>query len=89
MQPGEGQSTAALPVGRVVAWLADGERLGIPARPVPASLRRPASFALVVTAHAPSSQGAARVVRAVAYDAHGHVVGRMSKKAPALPKYGY
>lgn len=74
---------------RVVAWLADGERLRIPTGPVPGSLRRPARFALAVTAHAPSSPGAAKVVRAVAYDAHGHVVGRMSKKAPPLPKYTY
>jgi hypothetical protein len=74
---------------RVVAWLADRERLRIPARPVPGSLRRPAKFALSVTAHAPSSDGAANVVRAVAYDARGNVVGRMSKKAPPLPKYTY
>jgi hypothetical protein len=74
---------------RVVAWLADGERLRIPARPVPGSLWRPAKFALSVTAHAPSSDGATKVVRAVAYDARGNVVGRMSKKAPPLPKYTY
>jgi hypothetical protein len=93
--PARGTTTAGPPwvfdtaMTRVVAWLADGERLRIPARPVPGSLRRPAKFALSVTAHAPSSDGATKVVRAVAYDAEGNVVGRMSKKAPPLPKYAY
>ena len=75
---------------RVVAWLGDRERLRIAAHPVPGSLHRPDAFAVAVTAHAPRSHSAVKVVRAVAYDAHGHVVGRMStKKALALPVYTY
>lgn len=75
---------------RVVAWLADGERLQIAAHPVPGSLHRPDAFAVAVTAHAPRSHSAVKVVRAVAYDAHGHVVGRMpTKKALGLPMYTY
>jgi hypothetical protein len=75
---------------RVVAWLKDGERLQIAAHPVPGSLHRPDAFAVAVTAHAPRSHSAAKVVRAVAYDAHGHVVGRMpTKKALGLPTYTY
>ena len=58
--------------------------------PVPGSFHRPDAFAVAVTAHAPRSHSAVKVVRAVAYDAHGHVVGRMStKKALGLPIYTY
>ena len=75
---------------RVVAWLRDGERLQIAAHPVPGSLHRPDAFAVAVTAHPPRSHSAVKVVRAVAYDAHGHVVGRMpTKKALGLPMYTY
>lgn len=73
----------------VVASLADGERLRIPARPVAGALRRPATFALSVTGHPSSSPSARKVLRAVAYDAHGHVVGRMSPRAPRQPFFLY
>lgn len=65
---------------RVVARLADGEQLRIPTHPVPASLHRPSKYAVVATEKAPLSPGATRAVRAVAYDAHGHIVGRMPTK---------
>lgn len=70
---------------RVVASLADGEHLRIATHSVPASLHRPSKFALAVTKNTPKSKAATKVVRAVAYDASGQVVGRMpSQKALGL-----
>lgn len=77
---------------RVVASLADGERLRIPTHPVPGSLHRPVKFALALSTRTPMPRaGLLKLVRAaVAYDAGGRVVGRMStKKSLALGTVGY